>query len=103
MARPKYQARQRPHVKVHLSWPTHPRYAKAYLDRDLRAVILGVWVVAARAHASATGDRVTLGPAQIAEITACRRADMARTWLRRAAEVMRWSLEYDGDIATVHV
>jgi hypothetical protein len=95
--------RQRPHVKVHLSWPTHPRYGRAYADRDIRAIVLGVWMLAARAHASATGDRVTLGPDQIAETCACRRPDVALTWLRRACHVMGWSLEYDGHVAVIEV
>lgn len=95
--------KQRPHVKVHLSWPNHPRYGASYDNRDLRAIVLGVWMVAMRAHAGRTGNRVHLSHAHVSEITACRRPDVARTWLRRAADVMGWSLSYDGDVAVIEI
>ena len=95
--RPRYPSdearrKKRPYVAVHQSWPTHPRYGHAYADRDLRAIVLGVWMIAARAHASATRDQVTMSMTQIMEATACSHPPAALQLLRSACAAMSWPL-----------
>lgn len=70
MSRKKYPSdearkRQKPHVKVHLSIANHPTYGHVFADPLLRGVILGIWVIAARAHVSATNDELTLTAADV--------------------------------------
>jgi hypothetical protein len=95
--------KQRPHVKVHLSWPTHPRYAHVYADRNLRAVVLGVWVVAARAHVSATNDEVTMLMSQVMELTACNHPPAALQLLRRTCAAMGWTMRQESGCGGVVV
>jgi len=108
MARPRYpsdekRARQRPHVKVHLSWMTHPHYAAAFADYEVRAIVLGVWMIAAQAHASATDDLVTLNPGLICSVTGRQQLRSALPALCRACASMQWTITRHIAGVTIHV
>ena len=98
MARPRYPSddrrRQRPHVKVHLSWPTHPHYAHAYADLQTRAIVVGIWLEAARAHAARTSDRVTLTGGLACSVTGASRLRDARVRLASACLAMGYELAW---------
>lgn len=108
MARPAYpsdEARRktRPHVRVHLSITNHPRYASTLSDPETRGVIIGLWVVAARAHASKTNDEITLHRGDVGWITGRDglRAGLAR--LRRACDAMSYPMRTEGGVAIVKI
>ena len=108
MARPRYpsdleRTRQRPHVKVHLSWMTHPHYAAAFADYEVRAIVLGVWMVAEQAHASATDDLVTLNPGLICSVTGRQQLRSALPALCRACASMQWTITRHVAGVTIHV
>src|SRR5215813_1811187 len=84
--------KQKPHVKVHLSIQNHPTYGHVFADPLLRGVIVGIWVIAARAHASATDDEVTLTAADILWITGKERMAEGAKLLRRACEAAAYIL-----------
>lgn len=107
MSRPRYPSdsarRQRPHVKVHLSWMTHPKYAEAWRDPEIRGIIVGLWQLAAQAHASSTGGWVTLTPGLIAALTGRERAGAGLARLRCAARAMSYTVRCEAGTVSVLV
>lgn len=102
MPRPKYPSddarrRQRPHVKVHLSIANHPTYGAVFADPVLRGVVVGIWVIAARAHVSATNDELTMTPADVLWITGKDRMVDGAKLLRRACEAAAYCLRISCD------
>jgi hypothetical protein len=95
--------RVRPHVRVHLTIENHPRYAKVFADPETRGIILGVWVIARRAHANRTGDCVTLTEGDVAWITGRRQAHRALARLSRALDAIAWRSWRDGRAVVVEV
>jgi hypothetical protein len=95
--RPRYPSdearkKQKPHVKVHLSIANHPKYGHVFEDPLLRGVIVGIWLIAARAHISATNDELTLSGADILWITGKERVVDGAKLLRRACEATAYNL-----------
>src|SRR5688572_7126252 len=95
VSRPRYPSddarkRQKPHVKVHLSIANHPSYGHVFADPLLRGAIIGIWVIAARAHISATNDELTLTPADILWITGKDRMVDGAKLLRRCCEAVAY-------------
>jgi uncharacterized phage protein (TIGR02220 family) len=82
---------------VHLSIANHPTYGHVFADPLLRGVIVGIWVIAARAHISATNDELTLTTADIGWITGKDRMVDAAKLLRRACEAAAYCLRISCD------
>jgi hypothetical protein len=89
--------RQKPHVKVHLSIANHPTYGHVFADPTLRGIVVGIWLIAARAHISATNDELTLTPADVLWITGKDRMVDGAKLLRRACEATAYTLRISCD------
>ena len=76
----------RPHVKVHLTTRTHRIMGPVFVDPTIRGIIVGLWMVAYQAHATSTGDVVTLTNADVCWITGKERPKAAAILLARACD-----------------
>ena len=84
-------------MKVHLSIANHPTYGTVFADPVLPGVIVGIWVVAARAHVSATNDELTMTHADLVWITGKHRIVDGAKLLRRACEAAAYCLRISCD------
>jgi hypothetical protein len=87
----------KPAVRVHTTWPNHPRYGRAFDDVEIRGVVVGIWIMAHRAHASKTNDTVSLSGGDILAITGRERSVDAAKVLRTACEAMSYELRKTPD------
>jgi hypothetical protein len=88
--------KQRPHVKVHLSCRSHPRYGKVFEDPEQRGMAWGLWLLAVQYHAAQTGDEVALGHGDITWLTGRSRWATALVALRQLCDSMAYPMRCEG-------
>jgi hypothetical protein len=88
--------KQRPHVKIHLSARSHPRYGEVFEDPETRGVIWGLWLLAVQYHAAQTGDEVALGYGDLAWLTGSEQRTRALRVLRASCARMGYTVREDG-------
>jgi hypothetical protein len=107
MARPKYPSdearKQRPHVKVHLSCRSHPRYGEVFEDPEARGIVCGLWLLAVQYHAAQTGDEVALGLGDLVWLTGRAQRAHALGALRAVCERMEYAVRDEGKRVLVRV
>ncbi len=96
MARQRYPSderrlKQRPHVKVHLSIRSHPKFADVFEDPEQRGIWLGLMLLGVQYHAAKTDNVVSLGIADLAWITGRTQRAPAERSLRTLCERMEWT------------
>lgn len=89
---------QPPHFKVRTSIANHEKMKQVWADNDLLALWLRLGVHAIEVYADRTSDVFLVQDKQLPALTGCGRPDIARTWLRRLADVSPISAERDGHV-----
>lgn len=102
MPRPEYPSdekrrKTKPAVRVHLSVLNHPRYGEVFDDPESRGIVVGIWLIAARAHVSKTSDLVSLSRADLRWITGRAQDAHAERALRACCERMAYSVQARGE------
>jgi len=108
VARPRYPSddrklRQRPHVKIHLSTRSHPRYGHVFDDPASRGIVWGLWLLAVQYHAPQTSDEVTLGNGDLTWLTGRTHRAPALTALRVLCESIAYPMRDDGRRVVVKI
>lgn len=108
MPRPRYPSddrrlRQRPHVKVHLSTRSHPRYGHVFEDPESRGMAWGLWLLAVQYHAARTGNEVTLGQGDLVWLTGRSQRAPALNALRTLCERLEYPMRVEGRRVVVTV
>lgn len=85
----------KPHVRVYHSIrnPDDAGQLAVFGDPELRGVWLGLVLIAARAYAGDTGDRVLLAPGDVEWATGRRMRKHGNRLVRRVCELMGWECE----------
>lgn len=108
MPRPRYPSdeerkKTRPHVKIHLSARSHPRYGAVFEDPESRGVIWGLWLIAVQYHAAQSGDEVALGQGELTWLTGRTQFRHALSALSTHCERMGYPVRVDGKRVVVQV
>jgi hypothetical protein len=82
--------KNKPAARVHTSITNHPKYAAVFADRDLRSIVVGLWVKGVEKFISKTGDTLTMTASDVCWITGTERGVDAAKLLRRACEAMAY-------------
>lgn len=93
----------RPHVKVHLSTRSHPRYREVFEDLEGRAIIWGLWLLAVQYHAAQTHDCVTLGQSDLTWLSGRTQPRHALAAVRAQCELMEYRHWVEGRCLVVEV
>lgn len=86
------------HFKVHCSVQNHEKTASMAADNDLFALWVRLGILAVERFANKTDDTFLVSDRELPRLTGKYRADVARTLLRRLADVTPTSAERDGDV-----
>lgn len=102
MPRPQYQSdlarrKSKPAARVHTSITNHPKYAHVFADRELRGIVVGLWVKGVEKFISKTGDELTMTASDLCWITGTERGVDAAKLLRRACEALAYRLRVSCD------
>jgi hypothetical protein len=108
MPRPSYPSdearrKNKPAIRVHLSIANHPRYGSVFDDPEVRGMLVGLWVIAARAHVSKTGDVVSLSRGDIAWITGRAQHVHATRALNALCARMSYTMNARGERVEIHI
>ncbi len=108
MARKRYPSddkrrKQRPHVKVHLSIRSHPRYAEVFEDPELRGIWLGLLLLGVQYHAAKTDNIVSLGLSDLVWCTGRAQRVHAECALNGLCVRMGWTVRQVGKRWEVHL
>lgn len=86
------------HFKVHCSVQNHEKTAAMAADNDLFALWVRLGILAVERFANKTDDSFIVSDRELPRLTGKYRADVARTLLRRLADVTPTSAEREGDV-----
>lgn len=90
--------RSKPHFKSRTTIKNHAKMAEVYQSNDLLAFWLRLGIEAIERFADRTGDTFLVSDRELMALSGKGRPDVARTWLRRLADVGPISAEREGDV-----
>jgi len=108
MPRPRFPSdekrrKTRPHVKIHLTCRSHPRYGEVFDDPESRGIAWGLWFLAVQYFAPNDGGKVTLGRGDLAWLTGRTQWQSALNSLRTLCERLEYPVSVEGQRVTITI
>ncbi len=94
--------RVKAHFKSHLSLGNHTKTAAMFADNDMLALWLRLGHLAMERRAARTADIFVVRDEELQGLTGKHRADVARKYLGRLADITPISVERRGDVWSIH-
>jgi hypothetical protein len=93
----------RPHVKVHLTCRSHPRYGDVFEKPEDRGIAWGLWFLGVQYFAPNDDDQVTLGRGDLTWLTGRSQWASALNALRTLCERLEYPVSVHGQRVTVTI